>query len=144
VSATELKAFALFSDLGDGEREELAALLEERDLLIGETLFEQGDEADALVLVVRGRVELASRRSAEKLALGAGTTIGELALFAVGTRETSAVGADASNLLLLRREALLRFAEDHPRAAFRIAAAIAAAVAQRARAALAGGDASVG
>jgi len=144
VSATELKAFALFSDLGDDEREELAGLLEERDLSIGETLFEQGDEADALVLVVRGRVELASRRSAEKMAVGAGATIGVLALFAVGTRETSLVGADASDLLLLRREEFLRFAEDHPRAAFRIAAAVAAEVAQHARAALACEDAPIG
>jgi len=144
VNATELKAFALFSDLGDGEREELAALLEERGLSIGETLFEQGDEADALVLVVRGRVELASRRSTEKVAVGAGATIGVLALLAVGTRETSVIGADASDLLLLSREKFLRFAEDHPRVAFRIAAAVAAAVAQHARAALAGGDASIG
>jgi NTE family protein len=144
VNATELKAFALFSDLGEGEREELAALLEERDLSMGETLFEQGDEADALVLVVRGRVELASRGSTEKVEVGAGTTIGVLALFALGTRETSVVGVDASDLLLLRREEFLRFAEDHPRVAFRIAAAVAAEVAQHARAALASGDASIG
>jgi CRP-like cAMP-binding protein len=144
VNATELKAFALFSDLGDGEREELAALLEERDLSIGETLFEQGDDADALVLVVRGRVELASRRSTEQVAVGAGATIGVLALFAVGTRETSLIGLDASDLRLLRREEFLRFAEDHPRAAFRIAAAVAAEVAQHARAALGCGDASIG
>ena len=119
MNATELKAFALFSDLGDGERDELAALVEERDLSVGETLFEQGDEADALVLVVRGSVDVSSRRSAERVALGAGAMIGALALFSVGTRETTVVGADASDLLLLRREEFLRFAEDHPRAAFR-------------------------
>ena len=139
----DLKSFALFGDLGDVEREELAALLEERDLSTGETLFEEGDDADALVLVVRGCVELASRRSGEKVNAGPGDTIGALALFAVGTRETTAVGAEASDLRLLRREDFLRFAEDHPRPAFRIAAAVAGEVAQHARAALAG-DASVG
>jgi len=144
VNAAELKSFALFSDLGDAEREELAGLLEERDLSVGETLFVEGEESDALVLVLRGSVEIASRRSIEKIAVGAGGTIGVLALFAVGARETSAVGVDASDLLLLRREEFLRFAEDHPRAAFRIAAAVAAEVAQHARAALSGGDASVG
>ena len=144
MSATELKAFALFSDLGDGEREELAALVEERDLSTGEILFEQGDEADALVLVVRGSVDVSSRRSRERVALGAGAMIGALALFAVGTRETTVVGADASDLLLLRREEFLRFAEDHPRAAFRIAAAVAAEVAQHARASLVCGDARIG
>ncbi len=144
MTANELKAFGLFSDLGDAEREELAALLEERDLSVGETLFEQGDDADALVLVVRGRVELTNRRSAEKVAIEAGATIGVLALFAVGARETSLIGAEATDLLLLRREEFLRFAEDHPRAAFRIAAAVAAEVAQHARAALASGDAPIG
>jgi CRP-like cAMP-binding protein len=96
------------------------------------------------LLVLRGSVELASRRSTEKIAVGAGGTIGLLALFAVGARETSAVGADASDLLLLRREEFLRFAEDHPRAAFRIAAAVAAEVAQHARAVLTGQGTSVG
>ena len=144
MNAAELKSFALFSDLGDAEREELAGLLEERDLSVGETLFVEGEESDALVLVLRGSVEIASRRSIEKIAVGAGGTIGVLALFAVGARETSAVGVDASDLLLLRREEFLRFAEDHPRTAFRIAAAVAAEVAQHARAALSGGDASVG
>ncbi len=144
MTATHLKSFAIFSALADDEREELAALLEERDLSIGETLFEQGDEADALVLVVRGRVEVTSRPGIEKVVLQAGATIGVLALFAVGTRETSVIGADASDLLLLRREEFLRFAEDHPRAALRISAAAAAEVAQHARAALACGDASIG
>ena len=144
MNATALKPFALFSDLGDGEREELAELLEERDLSVGETLVVEGEESDALVLVLRGSVELASRRSVEKIAVGAGGTIGLLALFAVGARETSAVGVDASDLWLLRREEFLRFAEDHPRAAFRIAAAAAAEVAQHARAVLTGGDAAVG
>jgi CRP-like cAMP-binding protein len=144
VNAAELKAFSLFSDLGDAEREELAELLEERDLSAGETLFVEGEESDTLVLVLRGSVEVASRRSVEKIAVGAGGTFGLLALFAVGTRQTSAIGAGASDLLLLRREEFLRFADDHPRAAFRIAAAAAAEVAQHARAVITSGDASVG
>ena len=134
-----LKPFGIFADLDDNEREDLADLLEDRDLSAGETLFEEGDDADALVLVSSGRVELAARRCAEKLTLGTGSAIGGLALFAVGVRETSAIGAEAAELHLLRREDFLRFAEDHPRAAFRVAAAVAADVAQHARAALAAG-----
>ena len=144
MSASELKPFALFCDLGDGERDDLDALLERRDLSVGETLFVEGDESDVLVLVLRGSVELASRRSVEKIVVGAGGSFGLLALFAVGARQTSAVGADSSDLLLLRREEFLRSAADHPRAAFRIAAAVAAEVAQHARAVIDGGDASVG
>jgi len=136
MSATQLKRFSIFVDLGEAEREDLAELLEERELSARETLFGEGDEADALVLVINGRVEIASPRTGERLSIGSGGTIGALALFAVGLREGEAVGVEPSELCLLRREDFLRFAEDHPRAAFRIAAAVAAEVAQHARAAL--------
>jgi len=135
-AADDLKRFALFADLGEGEREELASLLEERDLSTGETLFDEGDDADALLLVLEGRLELRSRRRAEPLSIGAGEVLGGLALFAVGCREVSAVGGEPTALRLLRREDFLRFAEDQPRAAFRIAAALVADVAQHARAAV--------
>jgi CRP-like cAMP-binding protein len=137
MSGGALKPFAIFADLGDAEREDLAALIEERDVSKGETLFEEGDEADAVVLVASGRIELSTKRRRETLALGAGGTIGVLALFAVGAREVSATGMEESAVLLLRREEFLRFAEDHPRAAFRIAAAAVAESAMHARAALA-------
>jgi CRP-like cAMP-binding protein len=136
VSAAQLKTFTLFADLGDAEREDLAELLEERELSARETLFGEGDEADALVLVLSGCVEIESPRSGERLSIGPGGAIGALALFSVGLREGDAVGVAESDLRLLRREDFLRFAEDHPRAAFRIAAAVAAEVAQHARAAL--------
>jgi len=142
MSGDALKPFAIFTELSDVEREDLTALLEERDLSKGETLFEEGDDADALVLVVNGCVELATRRRADTLALSAGGTIGALALFAVGTREMTATGREPSDVLLLRREEFLRFAEDHPRAAFRIAAAVATESALHARAALASVDPS--
>jgi len=134
--ASELKRFALFADLVDAERDELASLLEEREASAGETLFDEGDEADALLLVLEGRLELKSRCRTETLSVGAGETIGGLSLFAVGTRGVAAVGAEESALRVLRREDFLRFAEDHPRAAFRIAAALASDVAQHARATL--------
>ncbi|MCU0670075.1 MAG: cyclic nucleotide-binding domain-containing protein [Myxococcota bacterium] len=136
MSAAQLKTFTLFADLGDAEREDLAELLEERELSARETLFGEGDEADALVLVLSGCVEIESPRSGERLSIGPGGAIGALALFSVGLREGAAVGVAESDLRLLRREDFLRFAEDHPRAAFRIAAAVAAEVAQHARAAL--------
>jgi CRP-like cAMP-binding protein len=137
VSAALLKPFGLFADLDEAEREDLFELLEERDVSVGETLFEEGDDADALVLLLSGRLQLASRRRSEPVSFGPGTAIGGLALFSVGNREVSAKGAEPCDVRLLRREDFLRFAEDHPRAAFRIAGAVAADVASHARAALA-------
>ena len=66
----------------------------------------------------------------------AGTSLGELALFAFGTRQVTAVSPTGAQVLLLRREEFRRFLEDVPRAAFRIAEAVLAEVADRAREAL--------
>jgi hypothetical protein len=79
VNANALKAFALFSDLGDAEREDSPRCSRSATSSVGETLFVEG-ESDALVLVLRGSVELASRRSVEKIAVGAGGAIAARAL----------------------------------------------------------------
>jgi CRP-like cAMP-binding protein len=134
--AAALKSFAPFADLSDAERDEIAELLEERRLSPGETLFQEGDEADALALVVEGSVQLSSRRASENGVFGGGSVLGGLALLAVGTRLATAVGAERASVLLLRREDFLRLAEDNPRAACRIVSAIAADAASLARMAL--------
>lgn len=136
MSSEALKAFGAFADLSDAERAEIADLLEERSLSPGETLFEEGDDSDALVLVAEGSVRIASRRVAEAASLGAGSVLGGLALFAVGTREARADGAERAEVLLLRREDFLRLAEDSPRTAYRIAMALSAELAGVLRSAL--------
>lgn len=133
---TALKAFAPFADLSDEERSDIADLLEERILSPGETLFALGDDAEALVLVVEGAVTISSPRVAEPAQLGAGAVIGGAALFTVGARESSAAGAERSQLLLLRREDFLRLAEDNPRTACRVAMALSAELALHLRGAL--------
>lgn len=126
---SELKRFALLADLADSERDDLAALLQERELAEGETLFEEGQEADTLVLVVRGTLRLSSSRTHEKGTLGAGETLGALALFRVGTREATAVAGDAANVLLLSRSDYRRLVADHSRTACRLAESVLARVA---------------
>jgi CRP-like cAMP-binding protein len=137
VTASALKAFGPFADLSDGEREEVAERLEERELSPDETLFAEGDEADALVLVVDGCLRLSSGRSRETATLPGGSLLGGFSLFAVGTRETTAVGSERSRVLLLRREEFLRLAEDSPRTACRVATALAAELALQTRQGLA-------
>lgn len=137
MSDLRLKRFAPFAELSEAECEELADLLEERRLAPGETLFAEGDDADALVLVVEGTLELSSRRLPGTWEVPAGGVLGGLSLFAVGARESGAVGGrPRAEVWLLRRGGFLRLVEDNPRAACRIATAIAAEVAGRARHAL--------
>jgi len=137
MSATRLKEFVPFADLSDEEREEIAELLEARSLSPGEALFAEGDDAETLVLVVDGALEISSARIPAPAQVRAGTVLGGLALFAVGTRESSAAGVERSELLLLRREDFLRLAEDRPRTACRVAMAISAELAMHLRGALA-------
>jgi CRP/FNR family transcriptional regulator/CRP/FNR family cyclic AMP-dependent transcriptional regulator len=136
VSGAALKGFLPFADLSEAERAEIAELLEERSLSPGETLFVEGDDADAMVLVAEGTVQVESRRTKESANLGPGTVLGGLALFAVGARETSAAGVDHAEVLLLRREDFLRLAEDSPRTACRVAMALSAELAATLRSAL--------
>src|SRR5690606_34904557 len=103
VTGADLKAFVPFADLSEDERAEVAELLEERSLSPGETLFIEGEEADALVLVAEGTLQVESRRTRESARLGPGSVLGGLALFTVGARETSAAGAGRAEVLLLRR-----------------------------------------
>jgi CRP-like cAMP-binding protein len=136
VNAEALKAFVPFSELSEAERAEIAELMEARTLSAGETLFEEGDDAESLVLVTEGVVEVASRRARESAKLGPGTVLGGLALFAVGAREARVTGVERAQLLLLRREDFLRLAEDSPRIACRVAMALTGELAGLVRSAL--------
>jgi CRP-like cAMP-binding protein len=140
VSGDELKAFGPFADLSEAERGEIVELLEERRLSPGETLFVEGDDADSLVLVHEGTLQIESRRSRESATFGPGAVLGGMALFAIGARETSAAGMDRAEVLLLRREDFLRLAEDSPRTACRVAMALSADLAASVRGALASVD----
>jgi len=140
VSGDELKAFGPFADLSEAERGEIVELLEERRLSPGETLFIEGDDADSLVLVHEGTLQIESRRSRESATFGPGTVLGGMALFAIGARESSAAGMDRAEVLLLRREDFLRLAEDSPRTACRVAMALSADLAASVRGVLASVD----
>jgi CRP/FNR family transcriptional regulator len=140
VSGDHLKAFGPFADLSEAERGEIVELLEERRLSPGETLFIEGDDADSLVLVHEGTLQIESRRSRESATFGPGTVLGGMALFAIGARESSAAGMDRAEVLLLRREDFLRLAEDSPRTACRVAMALSADLAASVRGVLASVD----
>ena len=125
MSAVDLKRFALFEELSEEEREVLADETERIELEPGDVLFREQDEASGLVLVVDGRVRLESSRAGELGSVGPGTALGAVSLVVVGPREVSAVAESACSILLLRRSTFRRLAEDAPRAACRLAEAIA-------------------
>jgi len=125
VSAVDLKRFALFEELSEEEREVLADEVERIELEPGDVLFREQEEASGLVLVLEGRVRLESSRAGELGSVGPGTALGAVSLVAVGPREASAVADSACSIFLLRRSTFRRLAADAPRAACRLAEAIA-------------------
>src|SRR5262245_66190875 len=89
----------IFADLTD---EEQAALEAERDpmpLRRGDGLMRQGEEADALYIVVSGRFEVRIAGRIEPVAeIGPGSPIGEIA-FLAGGRRTATVTAARDSLV---------------------------------------------
>ena len=125
-----LKRFAIFAELGDEEREVVASLLEQRRLVDGKSIFREGSESDGLVLLESGRLRLRSRRSPGVLGtLEAPVHLGAASLFAFGKREVTALADGSCSCWILSRSALSRLVDDCPRAAFRIAEAVASELA---------------
>ncbi|MCP3983006.1 MAG: cyclic nucleotide-binding domain-containing protein [bacterium] len=124
MSTPITKIFAPFSDLTEEETELVTSLLEERTLVAGEVLQNEGDEADGLVLLVEGGLTLSSSRADELAPLSPGQHVGDTSLASLGRREVTLVASEPSRVLLFSRSAFLRLSEDAPRAATRILEAI--------------------
>lgn len=130
MRADGLKRFALFADFSEEDREALAELLEERELPNGKSAFREGTEAEGLVLLCKGRLKLKSKRTGTLVGiLEAPAHLGGVSLFAFGKREVTALADGPVTIRSLPRSGLPRLADDSPRAAFRLAAAIASELA---------------
>ncbi|MGH2489791.1 MAG: cyclic nucleotide-binding domain-containing protein [Candidatus Limnocylindria bacterium] len=95
-----LKTVPLFATCDAREIERLGMLVEEVDLPAGRVLFNQGDSAQELFIVVRGEVRV--ERSGRVLAVrGPGEFFGEIALVAEGPRTATATCITDCRLLVL-------------------------------------------
>lgn len=118
MSAALLERFALLAGLGREARLALARAIESVEVDAGTLLFAEGDPAEGLVLLVEGRVRVASQRAPEAAAeLGPGTALGAFSLVERGLREARVETLSRSRLLVLRRDAYEQLAVDAPSAA---------------------------
>jgi len=125
----DLKAFALLSELSSEDREGLFALLEPQSFRAGRSIYRETSEADGLVFIASGTVEL-SRASGETLgSLSAGDVLGAASVLSPGVREATAKAATDCEALLLARTAYRRLLDDYPRAGARLTEGIAAQLA---------------
>lgn len=99
-----LKTVPLFASCGAREVERLGMLLEEVDIPAGRILFNQGDIAQELFIVVSGQVRV--ERDGRVLAVrGPGEFFGEIALVAEGPRTATATCiTDCRFLVLVHRD----------------------------------------
>jgi len=101
---SSLASIDIFSDLPPAERAALASEFAMLQLVRGEVLVRQGDQADALYIVESGRFEVTvAGRDAPLAELGAGAPIGEIAFFAGGTRTATVSAARDSVVMKLTR-----------------------------------------
>jgi CRP-like cAMP-binding protein len=130
MTGDDLKHFRLLAEFSGEDREALADVLEERALLDGKSAFREGSEGEGLVLLAEGKINLKSKRWGGFVGtLTAPYHLGAVSLFCLGVREVSAIAEGPSTIWVLSRSGLQRLGEDSPRAAFRLAEAIASEMA---------------
>ena len=82
-----------------------------RNLKSGDVLFKEGEEGDDAYIVETGAVEISLDLPAGKKVLailGKGEIIGEMSLIAHAPRSATAIAAEDSELLVLKRDRLLK------------------------------------
>jgi CRP-like cAMP-binding protein len=124
VSGAELKSVALFEEFSEDELVALADVLEEEPVATGRALFEEGSEADGLVVVLEGVFELESRNHGSLGLLSPGTALGGLSLVAPGRREATALAAEPCSVAWLDRASFRRLIDDEPRLACKLVEAL--------------------
>ncbi len=107
--------------------DEFIAGANEVTLRRGESLFDQGDAADAWYVLTSGRLSVneesagESRRVADLLP---GASVGEMALITGGERNSSVRAERAASLMRVSRASFERFADQHPAFARRLMATV--------------------
>jgi CRP/FNR family transcriptional regulator, cyclic AMP receptor protein len=116
-----LATVPLLDGIDEGDLAELAGLMRRRDLVPGDVLWREGEEATALYLIAAGRVSVSLRlpgeRTVEVFSLGPGEMLGEIPLLDGGRHPTSArVAEHASVLSLSRTDFMALVSRRHPTA----------------------------
>jgi len=118
----------MFELLDEDDRVALAAMVDEKTVPSGQTLFQAGDPGDSLFIVREGQIELFIKdTTGQKIVLHtaeSGDMFGELAMLDFGARTATAVALTESILLVLDREDLVMLFKRIPEAALHMLAAL--------------------
>ncbi len=129
VSSSTLAGVPLLAGADAEALEALAADAHPRRVLAGEWLIREGDDAEDLYVVLRGRLRAVAGVDADRRTLrvlGPGAAIGELALLTGSLRSASVQAVRDSTLLQLGRGRFVELMERDPRFAAAVARELAA------------------
>lgn len=132
-----LKRLSLFADLNYGALKELAFLFSERVFQAGETIFEENDPGNSLLVILSGEVRITQRADVsgeETLSvLKKGDFFGEMALLEDLPRSATAIAHIDTFLMEISRERFLHFLEKDPASGVKILVVLARSLSARLR-----------
>ncbi|MFV0633917.1 Crp/Fnr family transcriptional regulator [Demequina sp.] len=112
-----LRSSPLFGGMDGASARSLIAMMTRIELAKGEVLFNEGDEGQALFVIVKGKVKMArtARDGRENLLglLGVGDMLGELSVFDPGPRLSRAHAVEDSVVYELPKSVLDAWLDDH-------------------------------
>lgn len=132
----QIQALSLFSTLSPRELKVVDGLLHERSYLKDEIIFDEGDEGQALYLLMSGKVLICRQGQPETgklVELGPGMQFGELALLDDAPRAAQARAAENCTLAVFFRADFLSLLETHAVIASRISLQLARHIGRRLR-----------
>lgn len=118
-----LKSIDIFAGTPDHILASVARIIEEVDLLPGETFIHEGEPGDCLYIVIEGDVRVHSDQNTI-LILGPGKTVGELALLDPEPRAASVSAVDDAFLFRIDKEPFDEVMADRPEIALGIIRAL--------------------
>ncbi len=134
-TALRLAESTLFAGLTPGELSTVEGLTHSRSYLAGEVIFDEGEQGQALYVVVTGEVLIchAGELDPPIARLGPGQFFGELALLDDAPRTAQARASLDSELAVLSRSDFERLMDSHARIASRVALQLARNISLRLR-----------
>jgi CRP/FNR family transcriptional regulator, cyclic AMP receptor protein len=131
-----LRSLFLFVDLAPGELAIVDGLLHERDYLADEVIFDEGEEGQAIYIVLEGKVAILRNEGGAATVLAemeAGAVFGDVALLDNAPRIAQARATGNCRLAVFFREDFMGLLDTHARIASKISMQIARTLANRLR-----------
>lgn len=128
----KLRENFLFETLDDHQISVLMDKVWLEEIPEGSVIVREGDEADALYVVMAGGVNVTKRGGQFLAFLGPGGFFGEMALFSEGAKRTATCTSTSdTTCVIVRKPVLHQYCEDNPLAGLKIYRAIIRTLAER-------------